>query len=171
MADKARALVRDELVHAKSLTQSAARSSTYRYPIKGIYHFLSHRSLQKPLLAKLAPVLTLGAATILTMFLVTYLPQMAVLAFTEGPLAPFSAVLLVLSESSVVFVGLSRWLVLDEALVDVFDGVLVGRGEVGLVEEGRIVKNGNDVMGRLGKGVYHLFSSLCFRVIILLWLR
>lgn len=45
------------------------------------------------------------------------------MAFTEGPLAPFSAALLVLSESSTLFNVLSKNFLVEEALIDTFDGV------------------------------------------------
>ena len=90
------------------------------------------------------------------MFLVTYLPQAAVMALFEGPIAPFSTILLVLNESSTLFNALSRYLLIEEALVDVFDGVLVEKGFEGLVSEGRVVKGGKaqkfgDGVARLGK--------------------
>lgn len=67
------------------------------------------------------------------MFFFTYVPQAAVLAFTSGPMAPFSAALLVLSESSTILNALSRSFLLQDALVDTFDGTLVARGHEALV--------------------------------------
>lgn len=57
------------------------------------------------------------------MFLFTYLPQLAVLAFTSGPLAVISTTLLVLSESSTIVTVLSKTFLIEDALIDTFDGV------------------------------------------------
>lgn len=93
------------------------------------------------------------------MFVFTYLPQMAVMAFTSGPLAPVTAALLVLSESSTVFTALITTLLFDEALVDVFDGVLVSKNTTELVSGGREVKPGTDPMAKLGKLIKKPFSK------------
>lgn len=87
------------------------------------------------------------------MFLLTYLPQMAVLAFTSGPLAAVSAALLVLSESSTLTMVLSKALLIENSLIDTFDGTLIARGHPELVAKERQVKSGGagDVIARLGK--------------------
>lgn len=93
------------------------------------------------------------------MFVFTYLPQMAVMAFTSGPLAPLTATLLVLSESSTVFTVLSKTFLFEEALVDVFDGVLVSKNTTKLVSGGREVKPGTDPMAKLGKLIKKPFAK------------
>ena len=86
-------------------------------------YFLSHRELMKPLMSRLTPTLTLGLGiTIGTAFLL-YLPQAAILSFSQGPFAAVSAILLVLSESSTLVNFLSRTLLVEDALIDTFDGV------------------------------------------------
>jgi len=57
------------------------------------------------------------------MFLFTYVPQAAVLAIFNGPLSVVSTALLVLSESSTIFNLLSKTFLIDDALIDTFDGV------------------------------------------------
>lgn len=118
---------------------------------QGIYYFVSHRSLWKPLLSKLAPSLTLGVGVTAFMFLVTYVPQAAIMAFTEGPIAPISAALLVLSESSTLFNILSKTFLVDDALIDTFDGTLMARDQSSLVASQRQVKSGSDPIAKLGK--------------------
>jgi hypothetical protein len=120
---------------------------------KGIYYFASHKSLWKPLLQKLAPTLTLGLGVTTFMFFFTYLPQAAMLFFTSGPLAAVSAVLLVLSESSTLTMVLSKALLIEDSLIDTFDGTLIERGQSGLVAKERQVKGGGvgDAIARLGK--------------------
>lgn len=99
----------------------ASRSVTHDQ--KGIIYFLTHRSLWKPLLSKLAPMLTTGVSVTTLMFIFAYLPQAAVLAIFNGPLAAISTILLTLSESSTITNILSRSLFLEDALIDTFDGV------------------------------------------------
>lgn len=125
----------------------------YLYPIKGLLYYLSHRELWKPLLSKLTPTIGLGSGITIFMFVVTYLPQVAIMAFTSGPLAAISAALLVLSESSTLTMILSKGFFIEGALVDTFDATLVKRGQVTLVSRDRQVKSGSvgDVFGRLGK--------------------
>lgn len=91
--------------------------------VQGILYYVSHRALWKPLQSKLIPTLTMGVGIITSMFFFTYLPQAAVLALVNGPLAAVSAALLVLSESSTIFMALAKGLLVEESLVDTFDGV------------------------------------------------
>lgn len=86
------------------------------------------------------------------MFFFTYVPQAALLAFTNGPLAPFAAFMLVLSESSTILNALARRFLLRDALIDTFDGALVARGNTELVAQGRQIKSANeqDPISRLG---------------------
>ena len=57
------------------------------------------------------------------MFTLTYVPQAAVLAIFNGPLAVLTTFVLVMSESSAIITILSKTFLLEEALVDTFDGV------------------------------------------------
>lgn len=85
------------------------------------------------------------------MFFFTYLPQLAVLVFVNGPLAALTTAVLILNESSVIVNLVSRNFLLQDALLDTFDGTLVSRNETGVVSEGRQLKSGRDPMERLGK--------------------
>ena len=85
------------------------------------------------------------------MFVFAYLPQAAMLAFTSGPIAAISAVLLTLSESSAITNFIARNFLIQDALIDTFDGTLVSRDCTDLVSDGRPVKEGRDPMARLGK--------------------
>lgn len=89
------------------------------------------------------------------MFTFTYLPQLAILVFTDGPLAAVSAVLLTLSESSTIITMLSKNFIISDALVDTFDGVMVAKGQTQVVQGGREIKSGKlgDPMRKLGKVV------------------
>lgn len=129
-------------------------------------YFLSNRSLWKPLIAKLAPTVTLGVGITTFMFVFTYLPQAAILAFTSGPLAAISAALLVLSESSTIFTVLSKSFLIQEALVDTFDGVLVSKGTTDLVSGGRQIKAGGNPMDKLGKLLKQPFAKFTPQALI-----
>jgi hypothetical protein len=110
-----------------------------------------HRSLWRPLTSKLAPTMTLGLGVTTFMFAFTYVPQAALMAFTSGPIAAITAVLLVLSESSTILNVLSRTFLVEDAIIDTFDGTLVARDCTNLVSEGRQINTGSDPTYKLGK--------------------
>ncbi|KAI4156823.1 MAG: hypothetical protein L6R39_000989 [Caloplaca ligustica] len=151
MAERVKEVAVEEADRLKHLTSDAARSGAYLYPIRGIAYFLSHKSLWKPLTSKLAPTITLGLGITTFMFVFTYLPQAAVMAFTSGPLAAISAGLLVLSESSTLITILSKTFLIEDALTDTFDGVLLSKNTTDLVSQGRQVQAGGDPIAKLGK--------------------
>lgn len=94
------------------------------------------------------------------MFFFTYLPQVAALAFVEGPAAPFAAIPLVLSESSTLLNVLARSFLIEEALVDTFDGTLVQRGCDGVVKKGRELGKGSDPVAKLGKREFSISATV-----------
>jgi len=100
------------------------------------------------------------------MFFFTYLPQAAVMAIFNGPLAAISAVLLVLSESSTITNVLSTNLFINDALMDTFDGTLVSKGMTATVAQGRKIRSGSDPISRLGKSVSKPFGRLSVNSII-----
>lgn len=165
---KAKEVAVEDFNKAKALAQSAAKSGAYLYPIKGIFYFLSHKSLWKPLLSKLVPTMTLSVGVVAFMFVFAYLPQMAVLALVNGPLAAFTTILLTLSESSTIITLLSRTFLIQDALVDTFDGVMVARHQTGVLAEGRQLKSGNfnDPIAKLGKLIKSPFEKFTPKALI-----
>ncbi|KAM3421984.1 hypothetical protein BST61_g2361 [Cercospora zeina] len=153
MADKIKETARQEVAAASKQANDAVRSGAYLYPLQGIFYFWTHQSLWKPFLNRLLPTMGLGMSVTVFMFLFTYLPQLAILVFTSGPLAVVSTVFLVLSESSTLTMFLARNLLIEEALIDTFDGTLVARGHTAIVEKDRPVKSSGfgDAIDRLGK--------------------
>ncbi|KAE8146329.1 hypothetical protein BDV25DRAFT_162706 [Aspergillus avenaceus] len=144
----------DEATHAREVAQDVAKSGAYLYPLKGIIYFAYHKSLWRPFLSRAGQTMSVGLSVTSAMFFFTYVPQVAIMAFTSGPLAPFSAALLVLTESSTITNFLSRSFVLDDVLIDTFDGTLVARGHESLVAEGRQLQPAsNDAIARLGKKI------------------
>lgn len=107
------------------------------------------------MISRLGPTLSVGAGVLGSMFFFTYLPQVAMLAFVEGPMAPMAAIPLVLSESSTLFNVISRTFLIEDALIDTFDGTLMARDMASVVSEGRQVKAGSDPMAKLGKRKSH----------------
>jgi len=127
---------------------------------------LSHRSLWRPLAAKLIPTISLGLGVTVFMFAVTYVPQAAVLAIFNGPLAVFTTVLLVLSESSTIFSVLSKNFLIDDALIDTFDGTLLSRDLTSLVSTERQIKPGGDAIAKLGKIISKPFAQFTPKALI-----
>ncbi|KAI9753455.1 MAG: hypothetical protein M4579_005139 [Chaenotheca gracillima] len=167
MSDKVKETVAEDYQRIKALSRDAARSGAYLYPIKGIAYFVAHRSLWKPLLSKLAPTVTLAVGVTTFMFVFAYVPQAAILSVVNGPFAIISSILLTLSESSTLATVLSKSFLLEDALVDTFDGTLVTRNETGVVSEGRQIKSGTgDPIGKLGKLIKKPFERFTPKAII-----
>ncbi|RAL10375.1 uncharacterized protein BO97DRAFT_328213, partial [Aspergillus homomorphus CBS 101889] len=166
----------NELNHLRTIAKDLLFSGTYIYPIKGIIYTLHHKPLWNPILSRSAKTLTLGLGITTTMFFFTYLPQVALLSFTSGPfLAPFSAALLVLSESSTITTFLARSFLLADAITDTFDATLLERGEDALVARERAVavppasgasSGGSGGAARLGSRLKHPVEKLSPQVLL-----
>ncbi|KAK3393137.1 hypothetical protein B0H63DRAFT_11301 [Podospora didyma] len=163
---KAQEVAKEDYDRARLLINDAARSGSYLYPIKGIFYFLAHRALWKPLLSKLVPTLTLSLGVVASMFVFTYVPQLAILVFVNGPLAVFTTVLLILNESSLIINVISKNFMLQDAILDTFDGTLVSRDAAGIVSEGRQLKSGGDSIQRLGKVIKSPFSRFSPKALV-----
>jgi hypothetical protein len=102
------------------------------------------------------------------MFIFTYLPQLAVLVFVNGPLAAFTTILLTLSESSTIITLLSKTFLIQDALVDTFDGVMVAKNQTGVLAEGRQLKPGNfnDPIAKLGKLIKSPFEKFTPKALV-----
>lgn len=133
---------------------------------RGIVYFLTHRSLWKPFTSRILPTLGLTVGVFGSMLFFTYVPQLAILVFVNGPLAVFTTILLILNESSTIVNLISRNFLLQDALLDTFDGTLVARDATGIVSEGRQLKSGTDPMSRLGKVIKNPFSKFTPKAII-----
>lgn len=100
------------------------------------------------------------------MFFFTYLPQLAVMAFVNGPLAVFTTGLLILNESSTITGMISKNFLLREAILDTFDGTLLARNSAGIVAEGRELKPRGDAIQRLGKALKTPFKRFSVNELI-----
>ncbi|ORY60643.1 uncharacterized protein BCR38DRAFT_43711 [Pseudomassariella vexata] len=163
---RAREIAKEDYDKARILLEDAAKSHAYLYPFKGIVYFLTHRALWKPFSSRVLPTLGLSAGVIAGMFFFTYLPQLAILVFVNGPLAAFTTILLVLNESSTLISILSRNFLIQEALLDTFDGTLITRNETEIVKEGRQVKSGSDPIDKLGKILKSPFEKFSPKALI-----
>jgi len=166
LVNQAQEVAKEDLDRYKSLVNEAAKSGSYMYPIKGIFYFLAHKELWKPLASKLIPYLSLYAGVIGPMFFFTYLPQLAIMVFVNGPLAVFTTVLLVLNESAAVVSIISKSLLLQEALLDTFDGTLVAKKQTEIVKNGRELNTRGDAVQRLGKVLKNPFSRFSLKELV-----
>ncbi|CEJ61111.1 hypothetical protein PMG11_09653 [Penicillium brasilianum] len=154
MSDKLKNMAVAEANSARAASQAVLKSGAYLYPIKGIIYFATHKDLWGPFMSRVGRTLGLGMGITSFMFFFTYVPQMAIMAFTSGPLAAVSAALLVLTESATITNLLSRSFMVEDALIDTFDGTLIARDQEPLVAQGRQLKprsGGRDAVARLGK--------------------
>ncbi|KAJ7111851.1 hypothetical protein C8R44DRAFT_985323 [Mycena epipterygia] len=129
-------------------------TSSYLYPFKGVYFCLRHRYLWPVLRARFIPCLLLSIVVLPTLFIFTYLPQVAFLAIFQGELAWFNAVFLVLGEAAAVIALLFEAFFVDHALVEIFDAVLIHQGFSELVSHRRvIIPEGADPVKQLGQTI------------------
>lgn len=148
------------------LLSDATKSRAYLYPIKGFVYFVTRPSIWKPLAGQLVPYLLLSVSVVAAMFFFAYLPQLAILIFVNGPLAVFTTVILILNESATIISVLSRTWLLQDALLDTFDGTLLSKNATGLVEEGREVRSGGAGLERLGRVLRSPFKKLSLKGVV-----
>ncbi|KAI5292015.1 hypothetical protein KEM52_006683 [Ascosphaera acerosa] len=145
----------EELQHFRHLMTEGLHSGGWLYPFQGAYYLFQNRSLWQPLADKLPSITSLSIAVTTTMFFLTYLPQMTMLALTNGrKAAPISAALLVLSESATITNFIAQHTFLENSITDIFDGTLVLRGCAQLVQRGRQLRTNvrdTDPLKKLGE--------------------
>jgi hypothetical protein len=166
VGEKAQQVIKEDYGQAKVAAVNALKSRAYLYPIKGIFYFATHRDLWKPFISRIGPYVILSVSVVAGMFTFTYVPQLAVLVFVNGPLAVVTTVLLVLNESAALINTLSRNWLLEDAILDTFDGTLISRNSTDIVKEGREVKPGSNPMLRLGKVLKSPFDKFGPKAII-----
>ncbi|KAG8777921.1 hypothetical protein FRC12_000125 [Ceratobasidium sp. 428] len=147
VADIARAQVQA----ASTVSQEAAASGAYVYPVKGVYYLLGHPKLYKPLIKPLGLALLTNLAILGFLFVVTYLPQAAFMCIFNGPLGFITAIPLILGEAAALTTIIAKTFYLGPALEDLFDETLLLQGQTALVSNGREVttQSGKKALGRL----------------------
>ncbi|KAG9250087.1 uncharacterized protein F5Z01DRAFT_427240 [Emericellopsis atlantica] len=164
--NNAQEVLKEDYTKARGVALDAAKSRAWFYPIKGIFYFLSHRTLWQPFVSKLPQYLALYGSVTAGMFTFTYLPQFAVLVFVNGPLAVFTTVFLILNESSTIVNMISKNYLLQDSLLDTFDGTLLTRNKTGMVKEGREVRSGSNPIAKLGKVITSPFAKFSPKAIV-----
>lgn len=91
--------------------------------LQGLLYLLSHLSLLSPIKPLIIKSTILTTAITIVLFVVGYLPTVAVLAFLNGPLAFAAAVPVILGAGSAIGLSLSRIIWLSTAQEDLFDEV------------------------------------------------
>ena len=131
--------------------------------LQGIYYFAAHPFLYPLLRARLLPCFLLSIFILSILFVWTYIPQVLFLAVFHGSLAWVNGAFLVLSEGAAIVALLFEAFLVDETLVDVFDAVLIDKGQGALVARKRVLlAEESDPREQLGKhmasAVYSPFS-------------
>lgn len=112
---------------------------------------MRHRYLLKPFFRYVPSLLILSIITLTFLFVFTYLPQVAILAFFHGPLAWVNAFFMVLNEAALIIAFVAENWMVEAGLVDTFDAILVEKGYEHLVRNGRILRSEGGPVERLGK--------------------
>ena len=68
-----------------SLAKGAATSTSWHYPIRGIFFLVSKPELYKPIMSALMGAALVSVITVVACFVLGYLPQAAFLAMFSGP--------------------------------------------------------------------------------------
>ncbi|KZT07247.1 uncharacterized protein LAESUDRAFT_725152 [Laetiporus sulphureus 93-53] len=132
----ARTLLR-EGQHVVVLTAQAIASLAWLWPLRGIYFSVTHPAVILSARGAILKALVSSAVVFGTMFFLTFFPQLAIVAFITGPLAPVIAFILVGAETAAILALLVRPLFLEPALTQVFDTTLRARGQGDLVRIGK----------------------------------
>ncbi|KUJ14990.1 uncharacterized protein LY89DRAFT_588684 [Mollisia scopiformis] len=142
-------------------------STSWLYPFKGVYYFLTHREFWPLFQRRLIPLTILSVVVLGFLFTFAYLPQVAFLAIFHGPAAFFNAAILVLGEGQIIIALLFEAFLIDETCVNVFDATLISRGYKDLVSPVRILfHDAPNPVKMLGKPTASaIYSPFSFRQI------
>ncbi|KAK4057212.1 hypothetical protein OIO90_001707 [Microbotryomycetes sp. JL221] len=156
--DKAKKIAKDDARSVGSFAGEAVKSGGYLYPIYGVLYLLRNPRLLNGVRPAIYKSAMWSAIATVALFVLTYLPQVAVLAVVSGPFSFIAAIPLVLAESFLVSSFLVRTMIMPGASEKLFDAVLVQKGHSDLVEQGRTLnKTGGQIT--LGKSVLKPISK------------
>ncbi|KAJ7479075.1 hypothetical protein FB451DRAFT_1086585 [Mycena latifolia] len=158
----------DERTALLAKSEEILVASAYLYPLKGFYFCVRHKFMWPLFRTRFIPCLVVSLIVLPTLFIIAYLPQVAFLAIFQGNLAWFNAVFLVLGESASIIALLFEAFFVDEALVEIFDAVLIHQGFPELVATRRtIIPTGADPVQQLGStSKSAIYSPFSFRLSI-----
>ncbi|KIM23829.1 hypothetical protein M408DRAFT_332113 [Serendipita vermifera MAFF 305830] len=148
---KAVEIAKEQVSEAAVIAKEAAESGAYIWPLQGQYHLVTHPTLIKPILPALITSTVFTVCVTIALFVFTYLPTVAVLAFVSGPLAFFTAIPVILGEGAAIGSLVSKSLWLGGAMEQLFDEVLLRQGLTKLVSGGRQIEKGKGHGKQLGK--------------------
>ncbi|KAJ7436074.1 hypothetical protein B0H11DRAFT_2111741 [Mycena galericulata] len=158
----------DERTALLAKSEEILEASAYLYPLKGFYFCVRHKFMWPLFRTRFIPCLVVSLVVLPTLFIVAYLPQVAFLAIFQGNLAWFNAVFLVLGEGASIIALLFETFFVDEALVEIFDAVLIHQALPELVSTRRaIIPTGADPVQQLGPTTKSaIYSPFSFRLSI-----
>lgn len=146
-------------------------STSFIYPLKGIWFFATHPFLHPLARGRIVPLQLLSTLILVVLFMTLYLPVVAFLTiFHSSGSAWVNAATFVLGVGLLFITILFEALLVDKTQVDVFDAVMVAEGYEHLVKNRRqVIENieETDPVQRLGereKGAE--FAPFSFRQII-----
>lgn len=137
-------------VHTTTMSQPPGRirafftanfTTSFIYPLKGIWYFATHRYLHPLIRNRIIPLTLLSALVLVLLFMTIYLPLVAVMAIfhlSKGS-AWANATSLVLGIGTLIVTVLFEALLVDKTQVDIFDAVMVAEGYETLVRTRRPV--------------------------------
>jgi uncharacterized protein involved in cysteine biosynthesis len=117
----------EQTKEGKEVLIDIAKSRAFIYLLQGIHYSLRHPSLLGSIKSQLYKSALTSLAITVSFFAMFYLPQVAFLALTSGPLALLSAIPLVLGEASVVSKFVVKGLWMADAQEKLFDAVLASQ--------------------------------------------
>lgn len=145
-------------------------STSFLFPLKGVYYFATHKYLWPLLRGRLVPMTVLATCVLVVLFLVAYLPVVTfLLLFHVRGSAFVNGAFFVLEVGSLLVALLFEALLVDHIQVDIFDSVMIAEGYEHLVKNRRPVSDDideSDPVKRLGpreKG--STFAPFSFRQI------
>ncbi|GAA5975027.1 hypothetical protein JCM5350_004552 [Sporobolomyces pararoseus] len=130
---------KEDAVQLGQIGAAAVQSTAYLYPLKGFFYILQHPKLAQSLTPLLMRTLGISSITVLSMFVFTYFPQVALFSVFSGPLAFAVAVPVVLAESYFILTLILRSLISPQLNSRIFDAILIQRGHTSLVSQGRSI--------------------------------
>ncbi|EWC47332.1 hypothetical protein DRE_00300 [Drechslerella stenobrocha 248] len=121
------------------------------YPVRGIVYLYYNPVLWKVISTRVVPCLILSGCVTVVLFIILYIPLVAVMSFLAGPVALINAAVTILTLAANLNSILCENFLLEESLVNIFDAVLLLEKHVDLVSEGQVVdQNAPDVVSSLG---------------------
>jgi hypothetical protein len=137
----------------RDILHEIAESHAFVYPIQGIYYSARNPSLFAAIKTPIYKSVMLSLVITVLFFALLYLPQVAFMAFTSGPLAFIAAIPVVLGEAAVTSQVLTKAFWLGDAYDKLFDEVLARQpSSAPLIERAKtLTKTSSGRSSKIGK--------------------